>query len=412
MIGFVGFGGWRLGRGSGRRVCVSASAGDGVTVVVGATGRTGKLVVKKLLADGGSGKVRALVRDEAKALELLGTNERLEVAVVDVKDKDERLMKSLADAETLISCLGSTAIPSKDGKEGKTLQSGRKSLADAETLISCLGSTAIPSKDWEGGKNSPIRAVGLGMNNVIELLAPEKIKKVVVLSAVATRNRSFIFKVIDLIGGAWTAMEMAENAVISGAAEKGYEYVLVHAPVLKDEGPPVQGVGIRLGDVGKSISSLRRENAASVCVECARRELGDVVDISPYGLADETTEDWDGLFEELTKCPVVLKLEFSSLNKEKFQNWLLDWASALPTNSALFPPLPVPFRVDPTDEGTRLAFIRVTVDGSVLELGALNISLEESALVVRREPATREFALPGERDILRLLVESLDRVVN
>jgi len=356
MIGFVGFGGWRLGRGSGRRVCVSASAGDGVTVVVGATGRTGKLVVKKLLADGGSGKVRALVRDEAKALELLGTNERLEVAVVDVKEKDERLMKS---------------------------------LADAETLISCLGSTAIPSKDWEGGKNSPIRAVGLGMYNVIELLTPEKIKKVVVLSAVATRNRSFIFKVIDLIGGAWTAMEMAENAVISGAAEKGYEYVLVHAPVLKDEGPPVQGVGIRLGDVGKSISSLRRENAASVCVECARRELGDVVDISPYGLADETTEDWDGLFEELTKCPVVLKLEFSSLNKEKFQNWLLDWASALPTNSALFPPLPVPFRVDPTDEGTRLAFIRVTVDGSVLELGALNISLEESALVVRREPATR-----------------------
>jgi len=72
----------------------------------------------------------------------------------------------------------------------------------------------------------------------------------------------------------------------------------------------------------------------------------------------------------------------------------------------------VPFRVDPTDEGARLAFIRVSVDGRVAELGALNIALEESALVVRREPATREFALPGERDILRLLVESLDRVVN
>eukprot|EP00189_Rhodosorus_marinus_P002529 CAMPEP_0113959730 /NCGR_PEP_ID=MMETSP0011_2-20120614/4312_1 /TAXON_ID=101924 /ORGANISM="Rhodosorus marinus" /LENGTH=381 /DNA_ID=CAMNT_0000971085 /DNA_START=404 /DNA_END=1549 /DNA_ORIENTATION=- /assembly_acc=CAM_ASM_000156 len=381
MIGFVGigFGGCRLGRGSRSRVCVSASAGDGVTVVVGATGRTGKLVVKKLLSDGGSGKVRALVRDEAKAREVLGTNERLEVSVVDVKEKDERL-------ET--------------------------SLADAETLISCLGSTAIPSKDWEGGKNSPIRAVGLGMGNVIESLSPGKIKKVVVLSAVATRNRSFIFKLVDLIGGAWTAMEMAEDAVIAGAAEKGYEYVVVHAPVLKDEGSPVQGVGIKLGDVGKSIGPLRRENAANVCVECARRDLGEVVDISPYGIAEEPTRDWDGLFQELTECPVVLKLEFSSLNKEKFQNWLLDWASALPTNSALFPPLPVPFRVDPTDEGARLAFIRVSVDGRVAELGALNIALEESALVVRREPATREFALPGERDILRLLVESLDRVVN
>lgn len=66
-------------------------------------------------------------------------------------------------------------------------------------------------------------------------------------------------------------------------------------------------------------TQLRRENAANVCVECARRDLGEVVDISPYGIAEEPTRDWDGLFQELTECPVVLKLEFSSLNKEKFQ---------------------------------------------------------------------------------------------
>ena len=58
-------------------------------LVAGATGRTGRLVVKKLLAEPGAKRVRALVRDAGKAEEALDTgNAKLEVVMCDLGRKN------------------------------------------------------------------------------------------------------------------------------------------------------------------------------------------------------------------------------------------------------------------------------------------------------------------------------------
>jgi hypothetical protein len=95
---------------------------------------------------------------------------------------------------------------------------------------------------------------------------------------------------------------------------------------------------------------------------------------------------------------------------------------------ALFPPLPIPFRVDYPDDpesiGLQLSFLEVSVKGEIQEVGKLVMRLEEGkmgpVLSVMREPAaagirgwgvwSRDEPFPGETQILDKLQDDLFQV--
>ncbi|MEZ5565534.1 MAG: SDR family oxidoreductase [Gammaproteobacteria bacterium] len=108
--------------------CVAGNAADharGSVLVAGATGQTGRLIVAGLMAEGYT--VRALVRDEATARELLG--DRVKLFQGDVKEPAS-LTTAFAGADAVISAIGAKAAKGPDRPELIDFQ-GVKNLADA-----------------------------------------------------------------------------------------------------------------------------------------------------------------------------------------------------------------------------------------------------------------------------------------
>ena len=81
-------------------------------LVAGATGQTGRLIVSKLLASGY--EVRALVRDEAKARQLLG--DKVEIVQGDIKDP-ATLAAAFAGTDAVISAVGARGAKGPDRPE-------------------------------------------------------------------------------------------------------------------------------------------------------------------------------------------------------------------------------------------------------------------------------------------------------
>lgn len=101
-------------------------------LVVGATGQTGKRVVQELLEQGMD--VKALVRDMAKAAQVLPSDERLDIVLGDVL-KPETLAPAIADCEAIVSATG--AAPSFDPTGPyKVDYEGTKNLVDAASQAS------------------------------------------------------------------------------------------------------------------------------------------------------------------------------------------------------------------------------------------------------------------------------------
>ncbi len=94
-------------------------------LVAGATGQTGRLIVSDLLASGF--EVRALVRDEAKARQLLG--DKVELVKGDIKDP-ATLATAFAGTDAVISAVGARGAKGPDRPEAIDYQ-GVKNLVDA-----------------------------------------------------------------------------------------------------------------------------------------------------------------------------------------------------------------------------------------------------------------------------------------
>jgi uncharacterized protein YbjT (DUF2867 family) len=115
-----------------------------VLLVVGATGGTGQEVVKQGLAAGY--RVRALVRDEAKARELLGDN--VQYFVGNVRDP-ATLTAAFRGSEYVVSALGSNSRRDPDNKPEFIDYGGVKTVAEAAkaadvrqvVLVSSMGVT-------------------------------------------------------------------------------------------------------------------------------------------------------------------------------------------------------------------------------------------------------------------------------
>lgn len=96
-------------------------------LVAGATGQTGRLIVSDLLASGF--QVRALVRDTAKARQLLG--DRVELVVGDIKDPST-LATAFAGTDAVISAVGARGAKGPDRPEAIDYE-GVKILVQAAT---------------------------------------------------------------------------------------------------------------------------------------------------------------------------------------------------------------------------------------------------------------------------------------
>jgi uncharacterized protein YbjT (DUF2867 family) len=95
------------------------------TTVIGATGRTGTVIVQQLLAE--DRPVRVLVRDPAKARRLFGDAPGLQIAQVPLDDP-ARLRSALAGSETVFTAMGSV------GLEGNLQRLAIQAAADTEGL--------------------------------------------------------------------------------------------------------------------------------------------------------------------------------------------------------------------------------------------------------------------------------------
>jgi uncharacterized protein YbjT (DUF2867 family) len=121
-----------------------SDADTNVLLVVGATGGTGQEVVKQGLAAGY--RVRALVRDETKARELLGS--QVQYFVGDVRAPDT-LPGAFRGAKYVVSALGSNSRRDPENKPEVIDFGGVKAVADAAkaagvqhfVLVSSMGVT-------------------------------------------------------------------------------------------------------------------------------------------------------------------------------------------------------------------------------------------------------------------------------
>lgn len=106
--------------------CATSLAPEPRTVLVaGATGQTGQLIVRELLASGY--EVRALVRDTTKARQTLG--EKVDLVQGDIKDP-ATLTAAFAGTDAVISAVGARGAKGPDRPEAIDYQ-GVKNLVDA-----------------------------------------------------------------------------------------------------------------------------------------------------------------------------------------------------------------------------------------------------------------------------------------
>ncbi|MDG2991373.1 CIA30 family protein [Candidatus Synechococcus calcipolaris G9] len=98
--------------------------GTGLILVLGATGGTGRRLVKQLLGQGYG--VRALVRDRQKAEKVLPHSELLEIVTGDVTEADSLPPELMTHVRTVISCLGTIIRPVEPDPDEKKYAQGIK----------------------------------------------------------------------------------------------------------------------------------------------------------------------------------------------------------------------------------------------------------------------------------------------
>jgi len=233
--------------------CASAPPGDPtkpIVLVAGATGGTGQEVVEQALAQGY--RVRALVRDEAKARRLFG--DRVQYAVGDVR-------------------------------QPRTL---RGAVKGADYVISALGSNV--QRDPE---NSPERVDYLGVKALAEAARAAGVKQFVLVSSMGVThpdhelNRNLDNILLWKLKG-----EQAVRAT-------GINYTIVRPGRLTNEPAGEEGVKIMQGDPRHADGSISRAALASVLVDVLGRERLANVTFEVVGEAGASRADLADLYNGL-----------------------------------------------------------------------------------------------------------------
>ena len=133
-------------------------------LVVGATGGVGQLVVAKLLAAGY--RVRAATRSSARARDVLGASDALEIVEADLRNLPGlRAQRLAAGVDAAVCCVGTTAFPSARWKDNSGPEQtdfvGVRNLVEvvAEEVKEREGSASGKSGSSSSGSSSFARFV-------------------------------------------------------------------------------------------------------------------------------------------------------------------------------------------------------------------------------------------------------------
>ncbi len=123
------------------------------TLVVGASGATGRLLVKQLLDRGQT--VRVIVRSSARFLEAVGVHERLSVIQATVLDlSDAELVQHVSGCDAVASCLGHTlSFKGLFGKPRRLVADATRRLCDAIKANNPKGHVKYVLMNTTGNRN-------------------------------------------------------------------------------------------------------------------------------------------------------------------------------------------------------------------------------------------------------------------
>ena len=224
-----------------------ASTADQMVVVAGATGGTGRAVVRNL-ADQGY-QVRAFVRDEAKARVVLGDD--IDYAVGDVRN-----------IETI-----------------------RDAFAGADYVISAIGSSRSDPD------NNPEAVDYLGVKNLADAAAEANVKQfVLVSSSGVTQEDHFLNKAFDNILQ-WKLK--GENAL----RDSGVPYTIVRPGGLVNTPANEFAVVFAQGDT--TAGRISREDVALICIASLSEPAAANKTFETFSAETAGDNDWAALFGAL-----------------------------------------------------------------------------------------------------------------
>lgn len=234
----------------------AAEAAAPLVLVAGATGRTGQEVVKQLLAE--KYRVRALVRDEAKARELFGTT--VEYFTGDVRE----------------------AAKVKDVARG------------ASYVISALGSNSRRDPT-----NLPERVDYGGVKNLVDESRSSGVKHFVVVSSIGVTNPDHALN--KMLNNIMKWKFEGENYLRAS----GVPYTIVRPGGLTATPGGEQGVkayqGDKLGDGKSAPGTIPRADLATVCVRALGNPDAAGKTLEVISDPDSKTVDWRAFFKPLAK---------------------------------------------------------------------------------------------------------------
>lgn len=228
-----------------------AGRSDGKLVLVaGATGGTGQEVVDQALAKGF--RVRALVRDEAKARTLFG--DRVQYAVGDVREP-RSLRRAVKGVDVVLSALGSNVQRDPENSPERVDFAGVKALAQAAKAASVSQFILVSSM----GVTHPEHQLNAMLDHVLQW----KLK--------------------------------GEDAVRA----TGINYTIVRPGALTNEPGGERGIRIMQGDRPEGEGSISRSDVAAVLVSAIGRSdlYGTTFEIA--GDSTIARSDWAGHYSEL-----------------------------------------------------------------------------------------------------------------
>jgi uncharacterized protein YbjT (DUF2867 family) len=231
--------------------CSGLGGGPPEVLVAGATGQTGALVVKQLQADGY--RVRALVRDTARAREQLGPG--VEYAQGDVKDP-ATLGPAMAGVDYVVSSIGAR------GKDGP----------DRPEMI-----------DWQG------------VRNLVDAAKAAKVRQFVLVSSRGVTQADHPLN--RMFGDVLKWKLEGENYLRAS----GLAYTIVRPGGLLNE-PPRQGdIAFEQGDRRFTGSALTipRADVAIVCVEALREPGARSRTFEIHRTTGAPVTDWKAKFAAL-----------------------------------------------------------------------------------------------------------------
>lgn len=287
-----------------RSVRMSASKSDTSkikVVVTGAGGRTGQLVMKKLLQDRKEFLPIGVVRSEASAAKLKeygASDDQIVIGDIIGENGKATLEKAMADSQRLVIC--TSAVP----------QIVKLSLIPV-IIAKIFRREGVRPKFTFKNDQTPEQIDWLGQKSQIDVAKSSGVEKVVVVGSMGgTDKDNFLNTIGD--GNILVWKRRAEKYLI----DSGLNYTILHPGGLKDDSGSEREILLNVDDAfindKSGPRSIPRADVAELCVQSltmADRRSIDCVARDPQD--GKPTTDFQALFASMTK-----NCDYSDMNDD------------------------------------------------------------------------------------------------